>query len=131
MMEQLGIRRKSVQWQSTNFIPVSTLTHSIQLLAVLDQYVGSGWHYLRLPLSCSYLLPSLSCNAKLGLLSNTGLAATSGGEGDSKLLLWNILRGELVADLNAAYRYLSLILLKSSIGQVQIKSLVDLPCVHF
>ncbi|CAK9202868.1 unnamed protein product [Sphagnum troendelagicum] len=32
------------------------------------------------------------------------LAATSGGEGDSKLLLWNILRGELVADLNAAYR---------------------------
>jgi hypothetical protein len=59
------------------------------------------------------------------------LAATSGGEGDSKLLLWNILRGELVADLNAAYRYLSLILLKPSIGQVQIKSLVDLPCVHF
>jgi hypothetical protein len=55
-------------------------------------------------LSCSYLLPSLSCNAKLELLSNTGLAATSGGEGDSKLLLWNILRGELVADLNAAYR---------------------------
>ncbi len=82
-------------------------------------------------MSCSYLLPSVSCNAKLGLLSNIGLAATSGGEGDSKLLLWNILRGELVADLNAAYRYLSLILLKSSIGQVQIKSLVDFPCVHF
>jgi hypothetical protein len=33
-----------------------------------------------------------------------GLAATSGGEGDSKLLLWNVSTGELASDLNAAYR---------------------------
>jgi hypothetical protein len=31
-----------------------------------------------------------------------GLAATSGGEGDSKLLLWNVSTGELASDLNAA-----------------------------
>ncbi|KAG0566908.1 hypothetical protein KC19_7G096500 [Ceratodon purpureus] len=32
------------------------------------------------------------------------LAATSGGEGDNKLLLWNVSTGELASDLNAAYR---------------------------
>lgn len=32
------------------------------------------------------------------------LAATSGGDGDNKLLLWNVLTGELASDLNAAYR---------------------------
>ena len=35
---------------------------------------------------------------------NLGLAATSGGEGDNKLLLWNVSTGELASDLNAAYR---------------------------
>lgn len=33
-----------------------------------------------------------------------GLAATSGGEGDNRLLLWNVSTGELASDLNAAYR---------------------------
>jgi hypothetical protein len=30
---------------------------------------------------------------------------TSGAKGDGKLLLWNALRGELVADLNSNLRY--------------------------
>ena len=33
-----------------------------------------------------------------------GLAATSGGEGDNKLLLWNVSTGELASDLNSSYR---------------------------
>lgn len=33
-----------------------------------------------------------------------GLAATSGGEGDNQLLLWNVSTGELASDLNATYR---------------------------
>lgn len=33
-----------------------------------------------------------------------GLAATSGGEGDNRLLLWNVSTGELASDLNTAYR---------------------------
>lgn len=33
-----------------------------------------------------------------------GLAATSGGVGDNKLLLWNVSTGELVSDLNAVHR---------------------------
>lgn len=36
-----------------------------------------------------------------------GLAATSGGEGDSQLLLWNVSNGELASDINAGYRLLS------------------------
>ncbi|KAG0559778.1 hypothetical protein KC19_10G128500 [Ceratodon purpureus] len=32
------------------------------------------------------------------------LAATSGGDGDNRLLLWNVSTGKLASDLNAAYR---------------------------
>jgi hypothetical protein len=33
-----------------------------------------------------------------------GLVATSGGESDGRLLLWNVLSGELSADINANMR---------------------------
>lgn len=42
---------------------------------------------------------------KMLLAFLTGLVATSGGEGDSQLLLWNVLRGELAADINVNVRY--------------------------
>lgn len=42
------------------------------------------------------------------LVAFLGLAATSGGDGDNKLLLWNVLTGELASDLNAAYRLVNL-----------------------
>lgn len=33
-----------------------------------------------------------------------GLAATSGGEGDNQILLWNVQSGQLASDLNLGYR---------------------------
>lgn len=35
----------------------------------------------------------------------SGLVATSGGEGESELLLWNVRTGELASDLNAEMRW--------------------------
>lgn len=32
------------------------------------------------------------------------LVATTGGDGDNKILLWNVRNGEIVSDLNASYR---------------------------
>lgn len=56
----------------------------------------------------------LSCNIQAFRLTTEvappDLIATSGGDGDNQILLWNVRSGELATDLNASYRFVSVVL---------------------
>lgn len=57
-----------------------------------------------------YLASTCSSESNLAHIEYTricmliGLAATSGGEGDNQILLWNVQSGQLASDLNLGYR---------------------------